>query len=189
MFVLDSVTLGLHQTRSITSSLNNVMTSLAARTNRLLAGVKMHSCWSNTDIPLTEGELINAALSAQNEALYPRLASLMKDVRTKSLVKRGDLYHGRRVMVVLLNEASQERIFDVIAEAKRAKFSGVEVFVVSTGQVKEGIMRLIASAPYAQHVLRVPDLAQLGKVTSKLSGRLCGGRDLFICLFVCLFNY
>ncbi|CAC5389271.1 COL6A [Mytilus coruscus] len=155
MFCFDSAATGTARSKIV----YNFITEITDEFNMndgdgIRVGIMSRNCHEH-DIHLNDyiqkDELMGAINSIEFQGMGPILHNMRKHGFKES---HGGRTEARKIAVLFVDEETEKLDF-VFEEAAEAKSQGIEVYVVSIGNVDVNVLRKIASEPVGSHVIKV----------------------------------
>ncbi|VDI08206.1 matrilin-1-like [Mytilus galloprovincialis] len=155
MFCFDSAATGTARSKIV----YNFITEITDEFNMndgdgIRVGIMSRNCHEHDihlDDYIQKDELMGAINSIEFQGMGPILHNMRKHGFKES---HGGRTEARKIAVLFVDEETEKLDF-VFQEAAEAKSQGIEVYVVSIGNVNVDVLRKIASEPVGSHVIKV----------------------------------
>lgn len=171
------------QAAKILEMMSKAADELKMGENGVKIGMVPKECVSLPGLDLT-GELDTTLLSEQINEGYAaaHTPKILKYMRQQSFTEdHGSRPDAQKMAIIILDKASPNYKY-AAAEAAKARKMGVEIFIVAVGDdITDGELRLVASSPLEDHVIRVNDYSELPGISSDLVdliNKACIGKHL-----------
>lgn len=178
MFVVDSPNAGVRNTKKAMKFLENIVERLAISEEKVQVGTISDPCEKPQGIQLGTVQ-DKATVKGNMESMeFNDISSLMKEMRLQALhTNRAGNRSGAKKIALIIVDGDLAHPLRALTEAQRARFHGIEVYVVSVGNViDQSEVSLMCSSPSPDHFFKVDSYDDLDNISSDLIEKMCGGK-------------
>lgn len=175
MFCFDSAAVGSQRSRIVYKFITELTDEFNMDDSSMRVGVTSRNCHEH-DIHLDDYVQKDALLDAINSIEYRGLAPVIHNMRKHAFSQsHGGRDEAKKIAVLFVDEDTDKLDF-IIKEAEETKKQGIEVFVVSIGQVDISALRKIASEPVGSHVIKVSSYKDIPMLKEDFINSVCQGK-------------
>ncbi|XP_050403925.2 cartilage matrix protein [Patella vulgata] len=174
-FGFDSFAMGQkqsHRVVEIITSLTNHMTSRSKGYYQF--SVLSNACSRHKDVPMTDIRQAESVLGDMKEDMTSQLHQIIKQLRRNAYSPSNNARLGaQKVAILVLDDSAVIDKKRVIANAKRAKASGVEIFAVTLSSMDQSFVSEIVSDSVKTHLIQAERNENVLSIRNKIIKQLC----------------
>ena len=177
MFLFESASRTVAQRRAIHDTITTVaeeIDNLPALKSTIRVGTLTDPCPAENAIAFTDLKSFQSKISSVVSKTNIRLDQLVKQFRREKITKEDVLRE--RVAVLVVDENTQ-KVGRLLREAGRAKYKGIEIYVIAVGAVKDDVLKELTSSPTTSHVMKVENFDVMDPTKLNLLDRMCSGKN------------
>ncbi|KAK6188179.1 hypothetical protein SNE40_004415 [Patella caerulea] len=174
-FGFDSFAMGQKQSHRVVQIITSLTNHMKSRSKGYYQfSVLSNACSRHRDVPMTDIRQAESVLGDMKDDMTSQLHQVIKQLRRKTFSPSNNARLGaQKVAILFLDDSATMDKKRVIANAKRAKASGIEIFAVSLSPMDQSFVREIVSDSVKTHLIQAERNEDVLTIRNKIIKQLC----------------